>query len=247
MSAVGVAVLLSCAGLAQAVIVTSIRPVNSTADEQAFLSSALGTAEARVGDRSGPGTWEAGQYFTSPTVANPFNQIALPATQRQVDWVSGGTFPFSLSFDRVTGIVTWTVRTGVNSTVSSTQTFAAPGQLTAFVLRARGDRNLNNDVASISLTGLSLSETGLPAVSLPNVSGPSLSPTFVTGLGYGVLGLDPTRNFTLTGDLRFDWTPAYVPTNSAVSMQIKLGTAIPEPAALGLLAPAGLLLSRRRR
>jgi len=152
------------------------------------------TAEGRIGDRGGAATFELdiGRRTSAPT------QTA------QYDWQSGVVEPFTLSYDDLGNVVTFTLG-GVALTYTPDRPFD-----TAF-LRTRAV----DDASSAVLDDLVLN--GEIIGDLSSAVGPDATDILMVA-GGGIYG-----GFVLTGTAVLTWgTP--VPTQSRLAFQIKLGS-----------------------
>jgi hypothetical protein len=189
-------------------------------------------AEGRIGNNAMNGTHELNFHGINP--ANP------TATSDQADfvWDNGTETDFELTYNALTGAVTYTVN---GTTLNATANDNAVNDIFLRVRATQAD-------TSILLDNLFLDGEAI---------GDSLS---VTGGGAWAEGMEYLRISDFTGDFKLTGTSTMTwgdtrPNNSNLAYQIKVGTAdggsepepVPEPvSSLGLLlGAAGLVLSRR--
>jgi hypothetical protein len=178
-------------------------------------------AEGRAGNVAANGTFELDIGAST----------AAPASTAQFAWGNGQPIAFTLDYNAVSRLATFSFGSGtpsVSYVVPAAETF------TDLFFRARSVQG-----SSILLSGLALDGVAL---------GQDVG---VTGAGLDFLQLAGgglADGFALTGRATLAWTGA-PPTNSNVAFQIKVGE-VPEPSTYALLLAglAGLgFLARRRR
>jgi len=101
---------------------------------------------------------------------------------------------------------------------------------------------------STTVDSLTLTRGGVTdSLSIDNLSSPQFG--FDANALY-FTGLDVAKNFTLAGNLTFDWTTDSLALNSRGAIQFKVGEtteAVPEPMSLVALGAGALALIRRRK
>ncbi len=198
-----------------------ITPIASDALRTALLpESQIGaTAEGRIGDRGGNGTFELDLGRVT----------SAPDTQANFPWVSDDTYNFSLTYDAGMNLMTFIMDVG--GPLQTTLLYNPVQPFSQMFIRARA---INAD-ASILLTHLALDGMGL-GVDVGAV-GDGLDIIWVRDSGVA-------DGFSLVGEATLEWG-ASVPTQSRLAFQVKLGVPAPGAASLGLLGLAGA--ARRRR
>jgi len=150
-------------------------------------------AEGRIGDRGGAATFELdlGQ------------STAAPATQAQYNWISGQAEPFTLSYNNISGVVTFQLG-------GRTLNYSPGATFTDIYIRTRATQ------AGTSVVVNNLVLDGCGIVDQSGATGDGLDYLRLAG---GTLG----DGFVLTGNATLTWgvTP---PANSHLAFQIKVGT-----------------------
>ncbi len=158
------------------------------------VSDSLFVAEGRFGDLGGAATFELdlGQ------------STAAPAQTAQFDWGNDVSYPFSLSFDPATRLVTFTVD-GVTLTYTSDYSV-----FDAIFIRTRA-------VPDLSFVGcFYLTVDGIPVPGNAVQTGPN-------GLGIMQIYGSPLQDgFTLSGTVKMRWNEGFLPANSQLAFQIKV-------------------------
>lgn len=189
---------------------------NSMLSRQGDMDVAM--AEARIGDASMDGEWEHAIW--------PHGSVQ-PQVQGQFNWTNGTAVPFTIDFD-ATGTIEYTVGgesmkwAGINESFTDIflRTSATPG-------------------ASIRITDLELVGSGLDLDDMVSSGDGDIDFLRISNSGAGI------RSFTLNGTQVLMWDGA-APADQSLNFQVVLTNVTPEPASLGLLLPAILLLGRRR-
>lgn len=150
-------------------------------------------AEGRVGDRGGAATFELdlGQ------------ETSAPAVQAQYDWQNSQAEPFSLTYDALSGGVTFALG-------GRTLSYAASGVLREVFVRTRAvNAGTSISVSSLVLDGVAVGDA---------------SAAIADGVDYlRIEGAGLSDGFTLTGVATMLWAGA-APTQSRLAFQIKVGT-----------------------
>jgi hypothetical protein len=188
---VAAAITVSLPALVQGAIFTS--HIASDAELVAMLSDTMFVAEGRIGDRGGAATFELdlGQ------------DTAAPFTAAQYDWQSGTVEPFSLTYDAVTSLVTFTLG-GV--TLQYTTSWFDFDQV--FVRTRAVNEGSSVAVSDIVIDGESV-----------------MDQSQAIGNGSDILwirGAMLDNGFTLAGNAVLSWTGA-APTQSRLAFQVKIG------------------------
>ena len=196
---IAIALLIVVAALpASAVIVT--RHVATDAEMLSYIQNIAIVAEGRIGDRGGAATFEL----------DLGDNTGSPATTAQYAWQSGVVEPFTLGYDKVTNVATFTLGGRV-------LTYSPAVSFREFFVRTRAV----DSGASVRVYDLVLNGQGVGDLSAAN--GPD-------GLDIlAVSGVDLSQGFTLTGVAVLTWTGA-APTQSRLAFQIKIGNAPTVPA-----------------
>jgi hypothetical protein len=150
-------------------------------------------AEGRIGDRGGAATFELdlGQ------------STAAPATQAQYNWISGQAEPFTLSYNNISGVVTFQLG-------GRTLNYSPGATFTDIYIRTRATQA----GTSVVVNNLVLDGCGIADQS--GATGDGLDYLRLVG---GTLG----DGFVLTGNATLNWG-AIPPANSHLAFQIKVGT-----------------------
>jgi len=159
-----------------------------------YLSDTMFVSEGRIGDRGGAATFELDLGADT----------GAPATQAQYDWISAQLEPFTLSYDNMTQLVTFSL--GGETLYYTTPYF----DFEVIFVRTRAV-NIDTwvDVYDMTLDGL-------PVMDSSNAAG--------SGSGLDILliyGANLNDGFTLNGTAVLTWigTP---PTQSRLAFQIKV-------------------------
>jgi hypothetical protein len=168
------------------------RHLPSDAELLALISDTLFVAEGRIGDLGGAATFELdlGQ------------STSAPATSANYGWVSGQAEPFTLSYNNVTGLVSFTLG-GI--TLNYTTPFSLFGDI--FVRTRAVDAMRSVVVQDFVLNGQSVGD-------LSSANGPGLDILWISDATL-------SSGFTLTGVATLSWTGA-APTQSRLAFQIKI-------------------------
>ena len=158
----------------------------------ALISDTIFVAEGRIGDRGGAATFELdlGQ------------STAAPNTSAQYGWVSGQAEPFTITYNNVTGLVTFTLG---GKTLTYTTPFPMFGDIFVRTRAVEVDRSVI--VQDLVLNGQSVGDVS-------NAVGPGLDILWISGASL-------LNGFTLTGTATLAWTGA-APTQSRLAFQIKV-------------------------
>ncbi len=207
--------LLAFAGVVNASVMTS-----NLADDAAFNELGLVPvfeAQGRIGNAAANGTQEADLGLTT----------AAPVASAQFAWGTNQPVSFTLSYDTVTNLVSWTI-------FGETMEFTAAEDALELAIRMRATSQ--RDGISVSLEGMLLDGHAIPDVSAANPG---------DGVEYlRITGSEVADGFTLTGRARMIFDQSNPPTNSNLAFQIK--GVVPAPGAAAL-AVMGLLAGVRRR
>lgn len=150
-------------------------------------------AEGRIGDRSGAATFELDLGATT----------AAPFTTAQYGWINGQPEPFTLSFDSMSGVVTFQLG-------GKTLNYTPGGSFTDIYVRTRATQ------AGTSIVVDNLVLDGCPVADNSTAVGDGVDYLRLSG---GTLN----DGFVLTGIATLSWG-AVVPLNSHLAFQIKVGT-----------------------
>ena len=211
------AAALLCAAVVpgSAGIVTS--HIATDAEMLAQINDLSFVAEGRIGDR-GHATYEV--------------DIDTGAVQAQYKWRNGIETDFSIVYNSLTDLVTFTVG-------SVALYYPSPDAFTDFYVRTRAaDAGSSMVVDDLALNGVALVDA-----SVASRPGGGLDILWVRSFA------DPTDGgFTLTGHSTMSWTHA-VPTQSHLAYQVMFdnGSTIPEPASIILLIIGLAAMSAMRR
>ena len=171
------------------------RHVGSDAEMLSYIQNIAFVAEGRIGDRGGVATFEL----------DLGDNTGNPATTAQYNWQTGVVEPFTVSYNNVTNVVTFTLG-------GKTLTYSPAVGFREFFVRTRAvDVNTSVRVYDLVLNAQNLGD-------LSSATGPD-------GLDIlAVSGVDLFQGFTLTGVAVLTWsgTP---PTQSRLAFQIKVGNA----------------------
>lgn len=159
-----------------------------------LLTSVSFEAEGRIGDRGGVQTYE---LDIGPSTTSP-------AQTAQYDWPNGTPVPFTLTYDNVTNLVSFTVGAG---TLAYT-----PAQMSIDIfIRTRAVyANTGISVDNLVLNGIPLGESA--NTQIPGSSGIDI---------LHIHGADLSAGFTLTGQTTMTWSGS-PPPSSKLSFQIKV-------------------------
>jgi hypothetical protein len=152
-------------------------------------------AEGRIGDRGGAATFEL----------DLGDNTGNPAATAQYPWLSGVAEPFTLTYDKVTNVVTFTLGGRI-------LTYSPAVSFREFFVRTRAV----DASASVQVVDLVLNGQGVGDVSA--ATGPDDLDILA------VSGVDIYQGFTLTGVAVLTWTGT-APTQSRLAFQIKVGNA----------------------
>lgn len=246
--------LTQAAGVASAFSVSTV-PLTDT-EFNAFLLSdeftELFVAESRGGDNNGTaGDREIG--INQPLIPNGQGGLTgglpFPGAQQQRTWVSGQAVAFSLSFDAINDVVTYTV--GNDTLTATTDSFDPNG----IFLRTMALGQNSSSGAKITLHNLMLDD-GNGFQALPDLISATSDNTRDTNY-MQISGLN--ASFTLTGEEILEWTGSF-PRGSRLATQVKLGAGpltasfddtpdvVPEPVTvLGSLAALGLGVAMKKK
>ena len=152
-------------------------------------------AEGRIGDRGGAATFEL----------DLGDNTGNPAVTAQYDWQSGIAEPFTVSYDNMTNIATFTLG-------GHTLTYSPGTSFREFFVRTRAvEASTSVQVFDLVLNGENIGDVS-------SAVGPD-------GLDIlAVSGVDLYQGFTLTGVAVLTWG-AVPPTQSRLAFQIKIGNA----------------------
>lgn len=190
--------------------------LNSDAEFLALGLDSTFEAQGRLANNANNGDQE---FDLGPTTA-------APATQAQYTWASGQPVPFSLSYDAMTGDVSFETPAG---TLSYTAT-GAPTYGLAIRTRAEDGSTLLSD---LELNGTTI------FVDVFSSGGPADVDYLLINEGVGSLA-----SFTLTGDITLTFDELDPPSGSRIAFQIK--GVVPTPGAAALAGVVGLAALRRR-
>ncbi len=188
---VGVIALLA-AYPASAGIVT--RHVATDAEMLSYIQNISVVAEGRIGDRGGAATFEL----------DLGDNTGNPAVTAQCPWQSGVVEPFTVGYDKVTNVATFTLGGHV-------LTYSPAVSFREFFVRTRAvEVGTSVQVYDLVLNGQNVGDT---------------SAAMGDGLDIlAVSGVDLYQGFTLTGVAVLSWTGT-PPTQSRLAFQIKVGNA----------------------
>jgi len=191
---IAIALLIVLAALpVSAGIVT--RHVGTDAEMLAYIQTIAFVAEGRIGDRGGAATFE---LDLGADTGNP-------ATTAQYAWQSGVAEPFTVSYNKITNVATFTLGGRV-------LTYSPAVSFKEFFVRTRAvDANTSVQVYALVLNGVSVGD-------LSGATGPDDLDILA------VSGVDLYQGFTLTGIAVLIWTGT-PPTQSRLAFQIKVGNA----------------------
>jgi hypothetical protein len=171
------------------------------------LSDTLFVAEGRIGDRGGAATFELDLGYST----------SAPNTTTQYNWISGQTEPFTLSYDPLTSLVTFSLGGKLLSYTTAFDDFGV------IFVRTRAI----DDGAAVSVVDLLLGSQ--PVGGLSAAAGPGgLDILWITGP-------DLSLGFALTGVATLSWGSP-VPSQSRLAFQVKvarLTTVAAEPQSWG--------------
>jgi hypothetical protein len=214
-------------GLALAAGAVQAAPVQQSFNTYSAALTALGTAteiavaQGRIGNAAANGDYEIGLHIgPNFTNANPLGTAA----ERQWAWTDNAFRSFTLS------------RTGnslrfVLGNYDETWTDASVALIDSLILRAAATSNSTTRLRNLSLDDAATGSLAPAAIAETNGD---------MGL---VLGNIAAGNFTLTGQVAFDWTTGHRPSGSNMAFQIKaFDTQIPGGGPTAIPAPAGLAL-----
>ena len=175
------------------------RHVATDAEMLSYIKNIAFIAEGRIGDRGGVATFE---LDLGDDTGNPY-------TTAQHPWQSGVAEPFTVTYDKPTNVVTFTLG-------GKTLSYSPAVAFKEFFVRTRATELST----SIQVYGLVLN--GTPVGDISSATGPGLDILAVSGV-------DLFQGFTLTGTAVLSWsgTP---PTQSRLAFQIKVGNAPSVPA-----------------
>ena len=191
---IAIALLIVLAALpVSAGIVT--RHVATDAEMLSYIQTIAFVAEGRIGDRGGAATFE---LDLGADTGNP-------ATTAQYAWQSGVAEPFTVSYNKITNVATFTLGGRV-------LTYSPAVSFKEFFVRTRAvDANTSVQVYALVLNGVSVGD-------LSAATGPDDLDILA------VSGVDLYQGFTLTGVAVLTWTGT-PPTQSRLAFQIKVGNA----------------------
>ena len=188
--ALSIAALVLLSGTALSLSTTHIA---TDAEMLLLLSDTIFVAEGRIGDRGGAATFEL----------DLGHDTSNPATTAQYAWQSGRLEPFTLSYNNVTGVITFTLG-GVS--LYYTTPFNQVGDI--FVRTRAIDAGKSVSVYDLVLDGQSVGDAsvanGADGLDILWISGGTL-----------------VDGFTLTGTAVLSWTGT-APTQSRLAFQIKV-------------------------
>jgi len=176
------------------------RHVATDAEMLSYIQNIAFIGEGRIGDRGGAATFEL----------DLGDNTGNPATVAQYPWQSGVAEPFTLGYDKVTNVATFTLGGRV-------LTYSPSVSFKEFFVRTRAvDANTNVHVYDLVLNGENVGDVSA-------ATGPDDLDILA------VSGVDLSQGFTLTGIAVLTWT-ATPPTQSRLAFQIKVGNAPTVPA-----------------
>jgi hypothetical protein len=194
------------AGPASATLIT--QHLATDAEMLAILSDTLFVGEGRIGDGAGAGTFEI----------DLGGDTGNPATTAQYDWPNGTAVAWTLTYDAMTDLVTFTVD---NTTLQYTTPLSG---FTDVFVRARAvDAGSQIVVSDLVLDGETVGDQS-------DAVGDGLDILWISG---GTL----SDGFVLSGQTTMSWT-GDPPTQSRLAFQLKVGTlktVYVEPATWGQL------------
>jgi hypothetical protein len=171
------------------------RHVATDAEMLSYIQNIAVVAEGRIGDRGGAATFEL----------DLGDNTGNPAITAQYPWQSGVVEPFTLSYDKPTNVVTFSLGGHV-------LTYSPGNSFREFFVRTRAT------YASTSVQVYDLLLNGEAVGDVSSAAGPS-------GLDIlAVSGVDLYQGFTLAGVALLSWTGT-PPTQSNLAFQIKVGNA----------------------
>ena len=171
------------------------RHVGTDAEMLSYIQNIAFVAEGRIGDRGGAATFEL----------DLGDNTGNPATTAQYAWQSGVAEPFTISYNKITNVVTFTLGGRV-------LTYSPAVSFKEFFVRTRAvDANTSVQVYALVLNGVSVGD-------LSAATGPDDLDILA------VSGVDLYQGFTLTGVAVLTWTGT-PPTQSRLAFQIKVGNA----------------------
>jgi len=167
------------------------------AEMLALLTDTLFVGEGRIGDGAGAATFEI----------DLGGDTGNPATTAQYDWPNGTAVPWTLTYDYLSDLITFTVD-GI------TLSYTTPlGAFTDIFVRARAV----NVGSSINVDNMVLD--GETVGDFSQATGDGLDILWITG---GTL----SNGFTISGHTTMEWTGDR-PTQSRLAFQIKVGKLSP--------------------
>jgi hypothetical protein len=175
------------------------RHVASDAEMLAYIQNIAFVAEGRIGDRGGVATFE---LDLGDDTGNPY-------TTAQYPWQSGVAEPFTVAYDKLTNVVTFTLG-------GKTLSYSPGVAFKEFFVRTRATE-LNTAIQVYDLV-----LNGQPLGDVSSATGPGLDILAVSGV-------DLFQGFTLTGTAVMTWTGT-APTQSRLAFQVKVGNAPTVPA-----------------
>jgi len=171
------------------------RHVATDAEMLSYIQTIAFVAEGRIGDRGGAATFEL----------DLGDNTGNPATTAQYAWQSGVAEPFTVSYNKITNVATFTLGGRV-------LTYSPAVSFKEFFVRTRAvDANTSVQVYDLVLNGLSVGD-------LSAAAGPDDLDILA------VSGVDLYQGFTLAGNAVLIWTGT-PPTQSRLAFQIKVGNA----------------------
>ncbi len=187
LAAFGLVLLLSTGAFA-----FTVSHLAADTDLLALVSDTIFVAEGRIGDLGGAATFELdlGQ------------STSAPSTTAQYGWVSGQAEPFTITYNNLTGLVTFTLG---GKTLTYTTPFPMFGDI--FVRTRAVDVDRSVIVRDLVLNGQAVGDVS-------NAIGPGLDILWISGATL-------SNGFTLTGTAFLAWTGA-APTQSRLAFQIKV-------------------------
>jgi len=171
------------------------RHVATDAEMLSYIQTIAFVAEGRIGDRGGAATFEL----------DLGDNTGNPATTAQYAWQSGVAEPFTVSYNKITNVATFTLGGRV-------LTYSPAVSFKEFFVRTRAvDANTSVQVYALVLNGVSVGD-------LSAATGPDDLDILA------VSGVDLYQGFTLAGNAVLIWTGT-PPTQSRLAFQIKVGNA----------------------
>lgn len=236
--------ILVCAATVASLSASSLAGVTTTNPN--LYTNLNGQVQARLRvDQGNSQTWKTGFWSDATNTPIATGGNFTPATPV---WTSGTAYDFTITYNSVSGAASIVVGANQAQNVNAIIPLNAGKFLAGFSFFLNSaDGASEGSRTSSEVFDLTASTNGQPAQPIASLTSNLTPDNFVQGPTYYVDS--PTTTISLSGKVRFAWEAGANLNNERVKFTLKFleGDVVPTPGSMGLLALAGLVISRRRR